>query len=367
MFSSKSPIVKFAGYFLIGIFLLVIIISFGMPDVCGSFDMSPTAIAVVNGKNIDRIDFARLRDNIRENPEWKWVPDSMILDRLIVNELLWQYTQKLGFDASDERIVRILRTVNQDVLRNDMRRYNISFQKLENLERRNTAMNDLDFTIMLGMTVSQSDAREEYIAKNSKIQIRYAFLSKQDLMKRHARRISVTDEEISAEMKNNPGELKDPATDKDRIKEKLTERKISLIEDELIDRINAIAVAGGSFANAAAVLQGSGGISDIFTPGDSLKEQDGRGGNLAPIENSRSFRETCMSLPLLTTSEPIRTSGGIYIFTPIMRQISRHTPPEADLKKLANEMQTDRSNSVMNNLLMQFSEKSKVTKNFKPD
>jgi len=374
MFDSKSPVVKFAGYFIISLFLLIIIISFGMPNVCVRFNMPSTVVAAVNGKNIDVADFARFREQFQMQRDPKL--DSIILDRLIMHELLWQYTQKLDFDASDERVGKMLRAnftdpttgkYNPEALKNYMQSYHLSFPKLENMVRRDIAINDFNSSIMTGLAISKNDAREEYICQNSKIQIRYAFLSKQDLMKRYAERISVTDEEIAAEMKNNPGELKDPATDKDRIKEKLAEKKISSIEEELLSKINAIASIGGSFAEAAVLLQGSGGISEIFTPGDPLKEQGGRGGNLAPIENSETFRETCMNLTIGASSEPIRTSGGIYIFTPVMKQIYPKDPSEADLKTLADEMQRDRSNSIMNNILLQFRERAKIIKNLNTD
>ncbi|MCL1911146.1 MAG: SurA N-terminal domain-containing protein [Leptospirales bacterium] len=365
---------KFAGYFVISFFLLIIVISFGMPDVCVRFDMPTTAIAVVNGKNIDRVDFVRFRDllSIERNPQF----DSIILDRLIVNELLWQYTQKFGFEASDERVGRVLMAnftdpntgeYNPDALKNHLQRYHLSFPKFENMERRNIAINDFNSSIVEGTAISGSDAREEYICRNSKMQIRYAFLSKQDLMKRYTERIAVTDEEIAAEMKNNPGELKDPATDKDRIKEKLAEKKTASAEDELFGKIDSIASAGGSFAEASALLRGTAGISDIFTPGDPLKRQGGAEINLAPIENSKVFRETCVNLPIGASSEPIRTSGGIYIFTPVMKQISQKEPSEADLETLAKEMQKNRSDYVMNSMLTQFSEESKIRKNLKAD
>jgi len=185
-------------------------------------------------------------------------------------------------------------------------------------------------------------------------------------MKRYTGSLSVTDEEIAAEMKNNPGELKDPATDKDRIKEKLAGKKITSIEDELIGKISAIASSAGSFNEAAALLQGTGGISEVFIPGDPLKEQGGET-NLMPVRNSRVFRETCVSLPAGTASEPIRTPDGIYIFTPVMKQTDPKDPSDADLKALANKMQKDRTASTINSILLRFSEESKIVKNLKND
>jgi len=347
---------------------------FGMPDVCVRFKTPSTTVAVVNGKNIDRLDFARFREQLQLPRDSKL--DSMVFDRLIMHELLWQYTQKLGLYASDERVTTALRAnftdpatgkYNHDSLKNYMHNFHLSFPKLENMVMRDIAINDFNSLVMTGVAVSKSDAKEEYICQNSKIQIRYAFLSKQDLMKRYAGRTLVTDEEIAAEMKNNPGELKDPATDKNRIKEKLANKKITSIEEELIGKINAIASAGGSFADAAALLQGSGGISDVFTPGSPLKEQGGRGGTLAPIENSKIFRETCMNLAIGASSGPIHTPGGIYIFTPTMKQINYKEPSEADLKTLAGEMHRDRANSIMNNILVRFNEESKIIKNLNID
>ena len=54
----------------------------------------------------------------------------------------------------------------------------------------------------------------------------------------------VTDAEIAAEMAKNRGEVKDPTTDRERIRKKLESAKIGAIKKDIIDKINAIALKG---------------------------------------------------------------------------------------------------------------------------
>jgi hypothetical protein len=342
-----------------------------MPDVCAPSGLTSAVAASVNGKNLDYIDFARFKEQFPAAKDGKM--DSILLDRFIVQELLWQYTQKLGITASDDRIAKALRNLftdpatgrySQDTLRKYMQNYQLTFPKFESLLRRDIAINDFNSSIYAGTSVSKNDAAEEYLCRNSKIQIRYAFLSKQDILKRYAERVTVTDEEINNEMKNNPDEVKDPQTDRERIKEKLAGQKSSAIEDELAARVNAAAAAGRSFAETAAMIQGTTGTSAVFTPGEPLREQ-GSGKSLSLLENSKIFRESCMSLKLGASSELIRTSGGLYVFTPSLKQTPGGNPAEAELKTIAGEMQRDRANFFMNSIILRFNEESKIIKNLK--
>ena len=378
MFDSKSPIVKVAGYTVIGFFLLIIIISFGMPDTSFSFKLDPSTAAVVNGKKLNIMDFARYRERmISQYPFLKdGAADGMILDRFISEELLYQFTQNANIIASDTRISNIIKgyftspdtgLFNADTLKNYLSRANISFSKFENDIRRELAVNDLSLFILSALTVPKNETKDEYICRNSKLQIRYNFLSKQEIRKRFANRLVVSDEDINKEIEKNPNELKDPQTDRERMKEKLIERRVSEIENELMAQVNVVAERGGTYGAASSILMGTQGTSAVFSIGESLKEQGQDGKGLPFIENSKVFKESCLTLAVGASSKVIQVAGGLYIFTPIIKQIDMNEPSADKLRPLEGEIQRQASDSLISSIIRNSYEKSKIIKNIKEE
>ena len=62
MFDAKHPVIKVAGYIIVGFFVLIIIISFGMPDFLSRMGLDQNTVAKVNGEVIGYMDFIRYRD-----------------------------------------------------------------------------------------------------------------------------------------------------------------------------------------------------------------------------------------------------------------------------------------------------------------
>lgn len=371
MFDSKSPIIKVAGYIVIGFFLLIIVISFGMPTIMPQAGMDSGTVAVVNGQKLNAQDFLRFRDNLLAQSQIPYSRDmdGFILDRYINNELMYQYAAKEGFASSDERISKTLKRwftdpdtgkYNPEILKTYLTRSNQSFAGFEKTIKQDMALNDLQSAIYEGTAPSSADVKDEYLCRNSKLQIRYAFLSSNEMKKRFAAKIAVSDADIDAEMKAHPEELKDPATDRERIKSKLEQQKATVAENDMIEQINAIAEAGGSFAAAAGVLGGAAGISNVFAPGEHIK-----GNELTLLENSDVFRESCMSLPVGVASKAVRAADGIYVFTPILKQISTAVPSEDEFNKLRGEMQEEIAMFSVNNIARKLNEEAVIKRNLR--
>ncbi len=326
MFDSKSPVVKIAGYAIIGFFLLIIIISFGMPNIMPQGG-DRTTVAVVNGKKINIADFARYRDNLmRQYPHLRNANmNDYILDDYLRKEVFYQKAKETGFEVSETRIDSVIRSefrdretgkYSPDLLKVYMERSFLSLNKLGEMIREQIIMNDFNQSISMGTAVPEQDIRTEYMIQNSRLQIQYAYLSAQDIRKEYQERITVTDQEISDELKKNAGDLKDPKTDRQRMKDKLEKKKMEAVEDELMEKINALAARGGSFASANGLLRGKTGISETFKIGDALKEPGKEGKPLTFLENSPVFREACLTLKPGMASSAIKTPMGLYIFPP---------------------------------------------------
>lgn len=259
MFDSKSPIVKYVGYFIVGFFLLIIIISFGMPDFMSRLGLDQSIVATVNGEKLHRFDFLRYRDNRFGHINNEKMTD-YILNSMIQEKLMLQNAQNEGFSVSDDRIMRSIKEMRHfkdektglysaERFELVLKQNNMSFSEFYKLVKDDMIRREFDSSVRIGIGVASEDAKSGFIAGNSKFQVRYAFLSSSDLKKRYKNQIAVSDSEIEEELKKNVKDIKDPKTDRKRMKTRLEKGKLADLENKLIAELNAIAAKGGSFGN----------------------------------------------------------------------------------------------------------------------
>lgn len=377
MFDSKSPVVKVVGYLIIGFFALIIIISFGMPDFITDLSMDSSTIAIVNGQKVHRFDFIRYRDN-RFGHLQNQKMDDFILNYYIGEMLIIQKAQDIGISPSDEKIASIIKndiTAFQNpetgkfdpVLYKRVRELN-HFSKASFYEtlKKDIIRSDFNNFVKMGTSVTPTEIITEYISDNSKIQIKYAILSENDIKKRYADNLKVSDEEINSELEKNKNEIKDPTSDKARIKKKLEKQKLNTLKKDLVEKVNKIAAEKGSFSQALNILNTQPKLSNIFKPGDPVKELAKNGKNIPSISNSSIFLEECLHLSTGQTSRVIESVSGLYIFTPVVKQID--TKINEDKKEeLTNRLLSQNFQALSGDYLQRLQEKSKIRKNLKTD
>jgi len=376
MFDEKSVVSKYVGYILIGFFLLIIILSFGMPDISGC-NTDRTAIAVVNGQKVHHLDYLRYRDTkFAQFRNQKM--DSFILDNYILEILLLQKAEKSGFKTTEDRISNYVKSSPefknpstgkfdpeyfQAILRNN-RLDIVEFQKLVT---RDFNMNNYKFFIGTGGASSKEDILTKNIVDNSSIQVQYSFLSTEELKKRYQNDIIVTDPEIDAEIKNNNVKISDPKTDRERIRKQIEDKKLEKIKNDLAAKINAIAASNGTFASASAVLNGITAKSSKFKIGEPVKSDEKEPKLIAALNNSNIFTDKCLTLEKDKTSSAIINGAGIYIFSTLLKVIPADLPDEVTLKKASDTANYASANMFTRNLVKKLNEKSKIIKNLKTD
>ena len=376
MFDSKSPIVKIVSYAVTGFFVMIIVISFGMPDFISRMGLDQTAIAYVNGEKVDRLDYLRYRDSRFGDMRGEKNMDAMILSYFINDVLLLQDARKAGFSVSDEAVKDYILnipglkdpatgTLNAERLNMFLERVNISFNDLQKTIRKDLHRDRYMQFLRMGVAVPSSEVISEYRAANSRIQVKYSYLSAMDMQKMFAAETAVTDAEIMAEMEKNKKEVKDPKTDRDRIKKKLESAKLARIKKDIIDRVNAIALKGGSFDEAQAVLKGNVTLSKIFRPGERLT--DDRGQPVTGLNNSKIFLEDFMEIGQNKSSRIISSDSGMYIFTPVVKDIKNDDVPEKDQAAIAGRLEQESVRMITGNLMQKLYEGSKIVKNLKTD
>ncbi len=215
------------------------------------------------------------------------------------------------------------------------------------------------------MSVSPLEVITDYRVQNTRLKIQYAFLSNQELAKRFAAETMVTDEEVDAELKKNPKELKDPKTDRQRIKEKLVNEKLEKIKQDIASKIDALAANGMPFVQAQAVLKGVVSYSNEFKPGDLIREKDDKGRILYPLQESKIFQSDIFSLPQGVTSRCIQGFDGLYIFTPVVRVIPDAKIPDKEKQMIDQNLYYTKANALYISILTHLFEKSKIIRNQK--
>ena len=376
MFDSNSPIVKIVSYAITGFFVLIIVISFGMPDFISRMGLDQTVIAVVNGEKVSRFDFLRYRDSRFGDMRGDRKMDSMILSYYINDVLLLQDARKSGFSVSDEAVKDYIMNIpglrdsasgRLDEMRLNyfLERANLSFNDLQKTIRKDILRERYVQFLRMGVAVPSDEVQAEYRARNSRIQVKYSFLSAIDMQRQYAGRTVVTDAEISSEMQKNKSEIKDPKTDRERIRKKLETAKLGAVKKDIIDRVNAIALKGGSFDEAQGVLGGSVALSKIFKVGDPLT--DDRGQPVSGVSTSRIYLEDFMGLGVNKSSRIIAAESGLYIFTPVLKEIRKEAPADKEYTAIAAGLEQESLRMIMGNLMQKMYEKAKIIKNLKTD
>ncbi len=374
MFDQKNVFSKYVGYFLIGFFLFIIILSFGMPDVSGC-NTDRSVAAIVNGQKVPILDFLRYRDTkFAQFRNQKM--DSFILDNFILELLLIQKAEKTGFKPTEERILRYVK--NSQEFKNPstgkfdpeyfqalLKNSRLNLAEFEKLIKRDFTINDYKFFLGIGGAISREDALTKNIVDNSSIQVEYSFLSTEELKKRYISESAVTDSEIDTEIRSNNVKISDPTTDRERIKKQLEEKKLEKIKNDLAEKINSISASGGSFAAANTILNGKVSKSLKFKIGEPVKSDEKEPKIITVLNNSGIFTDKCLMLTKNQASPAILNGSGIYIFSPSEKVIPSATHDEEIIKKATDAGNYGSANMITRNLLKVMNEKSKIIKNLK--
>jgi hypothetical protein len=376
MFDQKNAISKYVGYFLIGFFLFIIILSFGMPDVTGCGN-DRSSIAVVNGQKVHHLDFLRYRDTkFAQFRNQKM--DSFILDNYILELMLIQKAEKTGFKVTEDRITRYVKNSPefknpstgkfepeyfQAILRNNR----LDLAEFEKLIRRDFTLNDYKFFLSTGGAAAKEDVLTKNIVDNSIIQMQYSFLSAEELKKRYKNEIIVSDVDIDSEIKSNNVKISDPTTDRERIRKQLEDKKLEKLKNDLAAKINSIASSDGSFTSANSILNGKIAKTAKFKIGEPVKTDEKEPKVIAALNNSSIFIDKCLVLAKDKTSPAIINGSGIYIFSPVLKVIPTVSPDEETVKKGNDAGSYGSANMITRNLLKVMNEKSKIVKNLKTD
>ncbi len=375
MINSKSPITKYIGYGIISLFVAIIVISFGMPAVLPELTQDRNTIASINGEKIHINDFRRFRDS-RGRGETDDKNIDKLLSEYIQVRLILQKAKEMNFEVTDDRVARDITNIqyfknpetgkfNPELFNRYLENTYQTLDKFYGYRKNDFIQQDFMQYIYMGVAAPDSESSVDFKCDKSKIQIKYAFISDSDLRNKFVDKMIVTDEEVTAEMKKNKKELKDPKTDKVRIQKKLEDRKFNKAKSAMITEVNKVALQGGAFDQAAYIIGGKIAMSNQFKIGGPVTEDGQNGKPLTTLSNSNIFIENCLALPLGTSSRIIESASGLYVFTPILKEIPQVEPTKEDLKSFSQMNKYQSFNGITNNIITKYYEKSKIEKKLK--
>jgi len=375
MINSKSPIIKYIGYGIISLFVAIIVISFGMPAVLPELTQDRNTVASINGEKIHINDFRRFRDS-RSRGETDDKNIDKLLTEYIQVRLILQKAKEMNFEVTDDRVARDITNIqyfknpetgkfNPELFNRYLENTYQTLDKFYGYRKNDFIQQDFMQYIYMGVAAPDSESSVDFKCDKSKIQIKYAFISDSDLRNKFVDKMIVTDEEVTAEMKKNKKELKDPKTDKVRIQKKLEDRKFNKAKSAMITEVNKVALQGGAFDQAAYIIGGKIAMSNQFKIGGPVTEDGQNGKPLTTLSNSNIFIENCLALPLGTSSRIIESATGLYVFTPILKEIPQVEPTKEDLKSFSQMNKYQSFNGITNNIITKYYEKSKIEKKLK--
>jgi hypothetical protein len=376
MFDSKSPAIKVVGYIIVGFFVTIIIISFGMPDFMSRLGLDKSTVGVVNGEKIHYLDFLRYRDSFTSR--YKEMANSKemqtyILDSMIRYRLQLQQARKMGVRVSEETAKRSIREsamfrdqtgkFNTQYFNYFLDHYHMSLTDYYAIVQDELTNATLVQLIRMGTGVTPDEVRYRNAIDGSKIQVRYCFASNADLKAKMAGGISVSDAEVDEELKKNKSEIKDPKTDRARIRSKLESRKFEDMKKVLVRGIDDESIKGMSFDAAAAKLGGRITTSAVFKVGDQVREDGPQGKPVHSLGMAPAFINDCLALDPGKSSRVISSFDGLYVFTPVKKDIVLKDLPAAEYEAAESRLLSEKSNALYIAMMTSFLEKSKIQKN----
>jgi hypothetical protein len=375
MFDSKSPVVKVVGYVIIGFFVLIIAISFGMPDFMSRMGMDNSTAVIINGEKIHVLDYLRFRDTRFGHIRNKKM-EPLILNQFIGHRLIIQEARKAGFSAGEERIIETIHGIgafqtggayDAGKFKRFIQASNYSLQQFYKTIEQDIISSDFRGAMQMGMAFSSNEIEKIYRAENISLQIRYCRLPMAELRKRFSNRLTVSDEEVEKRIASGQVEIKDPKTDRQRIKSQIRNEKLSRLIKEYTGKINRLNQENASFQKVAARMQGKTGVSAPFSPGEEVRETGKKATPISGLSDNPTFASTVMDLEPGRASPVIQVPGELIVFTVVEREMATGNPSPEEEEELREKLASSAFQNVYGKYMTSLFEKSKIKKMLKTD
>ncbi len=375
MFDSNSPVAKAVGYIIISFFVLIIAISFGMPDFMSRMGMDNSTAVIINGEKIHVLDYLRFRDTRFGHIRNKKM-EPLILNQFIGHRLIIQEARNAGFSAVEERIIETIHGIeafqtdgayDAGKFKRFIQASQYSLQQFYTTIEQDIINSDFRGAIQMGIAFSGNEIEKIYRSNNISLKIRFSRLPITELRKRFSSRLTVSDEEVDQKIASGQVEIKDPLTDRQRIKGQIRNEKLTRLIKEFTGKINRMNQENASFQKVAHLMQGKVGVSTTFSPGEKVREAGEKATPISGLSDNPTFATTIMDLKPGQASPVIQVPGELIVFTVVERDMATEAPTPEEENRIMEELASSAFQNVYGKYMTSLFEKSKIKKMLKTD
>lgn len=394
MIQSKNIFLKVVGYFIIGGFSLLIVISFGLPEQIMQRSAGKNTYATVNGRSITHFDYVRYVNSspyFSKNSELANQYKFYIINQLINRELLAQLAENLGISVDAKIVKKMIQrsftdpsgNFQKDAFAATLKGLAMSPAEYYEMAEKDILRREIQMAAKSASGLARSELAFRKKSMDSKFVIKYAILDNEQIKAQYADRLVVTDEElnklyddalaqnkVAAETEKKVLPLKkaeplagidapkiDPVEEKKAIRTRVENQKLSLLKQELANKVSELSKNGARFEDGAAVVPGSALLTKPFAPGEAVYSDQEQPMQIGGLENEDSFLEDLLHLPAGSLGRGISTPAGVCIFTVVSKEIPQTPEVDASFAQDQSNRKIDRLIKVM---LDPFSERSNI-------
>ncbi|RME93230.1 MAG: hypothetical protein D6767_01445 [Candidatus Hydrogenedentota bacterium] len=366
MSETKNVILKWGSYIFMGFLVILITISFGMPNFISTSATADRFIsAYVGDQVITRRELVRVKNNYIRNrfggqnlPEMQQkFLESSILEQLIFNRIMLIFAREYGFypgaKARKRIVAKFLKKNHADYLvgsKFDFERFQREFlqpnqltlSEYESILAQEKTLTRLDSTLRSEAPVSDYQILAELQKKETVYSVMVLAITPQKKNELLEKKVRVTPAEIYDRFKKDylskDKKAKLNKTKREAIEALLKNEKRPKVEKEWMDSLNQFAQAGN-----IASLQFAAGtqfvtIQDINLSESLNSKKPPTAPDLSSLESDDSFLANVFSNNTQTIFGPLRKNGNIFFYKIISFKKS-DLPLAADLKKSGKKIE----------------------------
>jgi hypothetical protein len=345
-------LIKFGTYFLFTAIILLIVVSFGMPDFFGASQAAQKGIvAEVNGEAVTKRDVNRNLDAIKKQfsqfngaaTGLEGFLESQAVERSINGKLISSLAEKTGFKPTESSSALVLARIYPQRYPELIKDGRFDFKELQKMLRRNgQSRTQLEKLILEAVMNSQFQTIIQSVSPENKInesvnqsiesyslKAQILYLSLDDFNKSIKKSAKFTDEEINIIFEKEYKKDSQPSTltetTKSAIQEGLFQKRKSTLINDLL------AKSDYSLQKIQTQLKGK---TTSFTAKDIFSEKGPEDfKELAELKKINGFINQLGTLELNKVGTPIEHNGKVYLVSINERNITKADPTNEDSAK----------------------------------
>lgn len=367
---------KIVSYSILFLFLAIIIIAFTVPQYMNNSGENKNIIAVVNGETVYKIELNRFANNMlrQYGMSVSQLNDQMMaqVEQMFISSVLQrQLAKQQGIEVSDNRVKSKIREYFTDqngvyskkILEQQLKQNNMTYPQLHRDVESSIASSEFNKLLYYGNGASPDEIKYADIVKNSQFSFKYVYISNNKIRDLFKNKITVTEQEINKKMAENPDEIKDPKSDKARIRQTIFKEKLDKAKKDFITKINTAVESEKSLKAVADLTETEVKDSNVFKIGEKVTENNPKGRSLEELVTEDDFYDSFITLNSGAVSKVIEAGTGLYVFSPSEKNIVKNDLDDTLQDQYMSSISGEKVQASKNKIFTVFMEESTINRN----